>query len=280
MDIVLLRTFLEVSKTRHFGRASENLHITQSAVSFRVRQLEELIGAKLFERQRNNLHLSPLGERLIPYAESILATWQRALQEVGVPQQQKMQLSIGGTANIWDVYLQSKLPELAHAFPELSQRTEVEPQIHLVRALLERRIDIGLVFDPPKIAEVCVEKLCELQLCLQSPAPEQSLHALEQIGYIHIDWGTAFNVEHAKLFEQQVIPVLHTSQSRIAYEYLARCGGAAFLPLKPVASETIQLYPVEGALQLPRSIYAIYHNDSDKLETIAQVIDLLRDTGQ
>ncbi|HEY5717214.1 MAG TPA: LysR family transcriptional regulator, partial [Motiliproteus sp.] len=48
VDTALLRTFLEVQKTRHFGRAAEQLYLTQSAVSFRIRQLEELLGVKLF----------------------------------------------------------------------------------------------------------------------------------------------------------------------------------------------------------------------------------------
>ncbi|SUC17946.1 transcriptional regulator HdfR [Proteus mirabilis] len=44
MDTELLKTFLEVSKTRHFGRAAESLYLTQSAVSFRIRQLETQLG--------------------------------------------------------------------------------------------------------------------------------------------------------------------------------------------------------------------------------------------
>ncbi len=50
MDTELLRTFIEVSKTRHFGRAAENLYLTQSAVSFRIRQLEQQLGVSLFAR--------------------------------------------------------------------------------------------------------------------------------------------------------------------------------------------------------------------------------------
>ena len=42
MDIDLLKTFLEVNKTRHFGRAADNLYLTPAAVSARVRQLELL----------------------------------------------------------------------------------------------------------------------------------------------------------------------------------------------------------------------------------------------
>ncbi len=78
MDTELLKTFLEVSRTRHFGRAAESLYLTQSAVSFRIRQLENQLGANLFTRHRNNIRLTPAGERLLPYAESLMMTWQLA----------------------------------------------------------------------------------------------------------------------------------------------------------------------------------------------------------
>lgn len=48
MDTELLKTFLEVSRTRHFGRAAESLYLTQSAVSFRIRQLENQLGCEPF----------------------------------------------------------------------------------------------------------------------------------------------------------------------------------------------------------------------------------------
>ena len=65
IDIVLLRTFLELNRTRHFGKAAENLYITQSTMSARIRQLEDILGAVLFIRQRNNIHLTPAGQKLI-----------------------------------------------------------------------------------------------------------------------------------------------------------------------------------------------------------------------
>lgn len=74
MNIALLKTFLEVSKTRHFGRAAELLYLTQSAVSFRIKQLESKLGVTLLHRHRNNIHLTPAGERLIPYANNLLNT--------------------------------------------------------------------------------------------------------------------------------------------------------------------------------------------------------------
>ena len=52
MDTDLLKTFIEVSKTRHFGKAAENLYVTQAAVSSRIRQLESRLGVELFSRRR------------------------------------------------------------------------------------------------------------------------------------------------------------------------------------------------------------------------------------
>ena len=164
MDIGLLRTFLEVSKTRHFGKAAENLYLTQSAVSFRIRQLEELVGLPLFSRQRNNIMLTSAGERLIPHAENILASWQIALQDVGLPEQQEMHLSLGGISNLWGTFLQSTLPKLAEAFPQISIRTEINSHLELTRALIAGRLDIAVVLDPPNMAELKSNKIGQIEL--------------------------------------------------------------------------------------------------------------------
>ncbi|MGQ7073419.1 LysR family transcriptional regulator [Escherichia sp. SP-MK2] len=85
MDTELLKTFLEVSRTRHFGRAAESLYLTQSAVSFRIRQLENQLGVNLFTRHRNNIRLTAAGEKLLPYAETLMSTWQAAHNEALAP---------------------------------------------------------------------------------------------------------------------------------------------------------------------------------------------------
>ena len=80
------------------------MYLTQSAVSFRIRQLENQLGANLFTRHRNNIRLTPAGERLLPYAESLMNTWQLAKKEV-VRSLQHTELSIGATASLWEAYL-------------------------------------------------------------------------------------------------------------------------------------------------------------------------------
>ena len=80
MTLTDLRYLVALARERHFGRAAENLYLTQSAVSFRIRQLEQQLGVSLFARHRNNIQLTQSGEHLLPYAETILQTLGRAKQ--------------------------------------------------------------------------------------------------------------------------------------------------------------------------------------------------------
>lgn len=278
MNTELLRTFLEISKTRHFGKAAENLYLTQSAVSFRVRQLEETIGVKLFIRQRNNILLTPSGERLIAHAENILASWQLALQDIGVSEARSLQLALGGTANLWDTFLQPALPKLAANQPGLYIRTETSTSQELIHALLGGRLDIAVILDPPKITELEATKVGKIELVLCSNNKETNRHNIAETGHIFIDWGTAFNLQQAKLFHTPIAPVLHTAQSHIALEFLLRHGGAAFLPrslIQPhLKKEHLFLVPQIDAIH--RDVYAVYTRDAERTKELAPIIDMLK----
>jgi DNA-binding transcriptional LysR family regulator len=137
MDIELLRTFLEVKNTRHFGKAAENLYLTQAAVSARVKQLENIIGAPLFTRFRNNLQLTVTGERLINHAETILIAWERARQDVALKKKQKHVIALGATTGLWDLLFQDTLHKVHKNFPDLALRAESHGPDTLVRHLME-----------------------------------------------------------------------------------------------------------------------------------------------
>ena len=62
MDIDLLRTFLEVRRLGNFRSAAENLHVTQAAVSQRIKHLESILDAPLFVREKSNIYATHAGE--------------------------------------------------------------------------------------------------------------------------------------------------------------------------------------------------------------------------
>ena len=72
MDIGLAKTFIEIVATGSFVGAAERLHLTQTAVSARVRLLEEQVGRRLFVRNRAGARLTPAGERFAHYATALV----------------------------------------------------------------------------------------------------------------------------------------------------------------------------------------------------------------
>jgi DNA-binding transcriptional LysR family regulator len=73
-----LRYFVVVAEELHFTRAAERLFISQPALSKQIRMLERQLGAPLFERDRHEVRLSPVGTALLPYARRVLAAWDSA----------------------------------------------------------------------------------------------------------------------------------------------------------------------------------------------------------
>ncbi|QIR14807.1 HTH-type transcriptional regulator HdfR [Shewanella aestuarii] len=278
MDTDLLKTFLEVSRTRHFGKAADNLFLTRSAVSFRVKQLETILGVELFERLRNNIQPTPAGERMLGHAEAVLNAWERAKQDISLHQSQLSQLTIGTGHNIWDTYLQYFFQALHSGLKGTSLRTEVLSLPVMTKQLIERTLDIAISFDPPKLDDVEIVKLMDVELCLVSQVPNAILTDLSQLNYIKVDWGTAFNIAHAQDFTMLPVPVLHTSSARMALDFLLNNCGCAFLPKTFVQPylESRQLFVVTDAKIISRNIYAAYWASNERGAQIKQALQLLQ----
>ena len=67
-----LQVFHTVARLLSFTKAAETLHMTQPAVTFQVRQLEDYFNTRLFDRTHNRISLTQAGERVFEYSERIL----------------------------------------------------------------------------------------------------------------------------------------------------------------------------------------------------------------
>ncbi|MDR8409528.1 LysR family transcriptional regulator [Nonomuraea sp. 3-1Str] len=79
-DIHGLRAFAVAAEELHFGRAAARLHLSQQALSKRVRRLEDALGTRLFERTTRSVELTAAGRRLLPAAVEALAAFDRAVR--------------------------------------------------------------------------------------------------------------------------------------------------------------------------------------------------------
>src|SRR6218665_2142398 len=105
MDITLARTFLDIVAAGSFLRAAERLHVTQPAVSARVRTLEEQLGARLFVRNKAGATLTPAGDQFVRHARQLVQVWEGARNQVAVPPGRSSVLTIGCGMSLWDPLL-------------------------------------------------------------------------------------------------------------------------------------------------------------------------------
>ncbi|MEX2943520.1 LysR family transcriptional regulator [Serratia fonticola] len=82
MDIRRLRYFLVLADELHFGRAASRLAISQPPLSVSIRQLEETIGAKLFERSHQKVRLTAAGEALVPAAQALIDRMSSTMHQI------------------------------------------------------------------------------------------------------------------------------------------------------------------------------------------------------
>ncbi|MGC8044579.1 HTH-type transcriptional regulator HdfR [Salmonella enterica] len=270
VDTELLKTFLEVSRTRHFGRAAEALYLTQSAVSFRIRQLENQLGVNLFTRHRNNIRLTTAGEKLLPYAETLMNTWQAARKEVAHTSRHN-EFSIGASASLWECVLNAwlgRLYQLQEPQSGLQFEARIAQRQSLVKQLHERQLDLLITTEAPKMDEFSSQLLGHFTLALycSSPARKKS-----ELNYLRLEWGPDFQQHETGLIAADEVPVLTTSSAELARQQLSALNGCSWLPVN-WANEKGGLHTVADSATLLRPLYAIWLQNSDKYSLICDLL--------
>lgn len=277
MDIDLLKTFLEVYRTRHFGRTAENLYLTQSAVSARIRLLEETLGAPLFTRTRNDIQLTPAGTRMLKYAEAILNAWNRARQDAALGEEDRVSLAIGASYSLWDILLQDWMHRLYGAMPRVSLQAEAHGPELLIRKLLDRALDVAFMFEPPQMAELEVREVASIKLIMVADRPRLSAREAVGNGYIMADWGTSFAIAHARHFPDMPPPTVRLGLGRMALTFLLHNGGATYVAEQTVSEHLAsgRLHRVDDAPIIDRQVYVVYPLASERKPLLEQALSLL-----
>lgn len=274
MDTELLRTFLEVRKTRHFARAAENLFLTQAAVSARIRQLESLVGQPLFTRARNNIQLTAAGHQLVPFAESILAAWDRALTEAAVGSQPLVVM--GCLPSLREIYLDGWVLALLAGVTDWRLQIESLNTAEIVVRLRDGSLDLGMIYEPPRAADLWVEELTRFDLRLVSTRKGLTLDGgLDD--YVHVDWGASL----ARAYDDRLQGIgggrLRLDSALLALRFLLTLGGTAYLASPAIAPhlQTGRLHPVSGAPVVRRTVYLIGAGESREEPGVGELIRAL-----
>ncbi|MDM7860697.1 LysR family transcriptional regulator [Alteromonas sp. ASW11-36] len=176
MDIRFYSTFLEVSETRHFGKAAEKLFITQAAVSARIRSLEEFYATPLFTRDRNHIQLTLAGEKLLPFAKQLVATLQQSKQYLKTHTKARLRIA---TTEMSDTLLAKGIYEFAVSHHnQCSIKSDVLGSELISRYLHDSIIDIGFTTVPVKSDEIVSHCVFTSPLALYSAESGDSQPAI------------------------------------------------------------------------------------------------------
>ena len=277
MDLELLRTFLELNRSRHFGRTAEALFLTQAAVSSRLKSLESQLGVTLFERSRREMRLTPEGSRLIRHSARLIAAWRAARQDVSLAEASQ-QLVIGGSSRLWDVLLQRWLHDLRRADSTLAIIAEAQSPDLLTRRLIDGTLDVAVMLEPAQLDIMHVREIATIEFILvSSHAGLDVSDAMEQ-DYIYVDWGLSFALDHRRTFPDAAESMTRVSHAKMAVDYIASLGGSAYLPRRMVGRdiELGLLHEVSDAPSFVRQAYATYPVRSPRLSLIEKSLKLVQ----
>jgi len=258
METELLRTFIEVYRMRSFARAAQNLAITPSAVSARVRQLEGEVGRRLLSRSSQRVQPTAAGERMLRHAVGIVEALERARKHVAL--EDRTPVTVAGVASFWDLFLQDWLHRVRRQLPQVAPWVEVSSAARVAEKLAQGEVHLGFLYSPPQIADLALREVQRVELILVASQPGRGVEETLAAGYILVDWGTVFDSEHNRHFGHRPPAAGRSNSGRVAHRLLLACGGGAYLPRALVEADLAagRLFPVADAPVFQMRAYAAH----------------------
>jgi len=176
-----LQVFHTVARVMSFTTAAEILHMTQPAVTFQIKQLEDAFNTRLFDRTHNKITLTEAGRVVYDYAEQILESYAKMANDVkDLTGDITGALVIGASTTIAEYLLPRLLGVFKKQFPDVTLRLQVGNTDAIVSMVENNLLDLGIVEAPVynKNLEVITCRLDELVVIVP---PDHPLAAFDTI---------------------------------------------------------------------------------------------------
>lgn len=169
IDSRSLLLFLAVADALSFRQAAETLHLSQPPLSRAIREFEERLGTRLFDRNTKGVTLTPAGEKLLPYARKIaklLLDAEAALTTPGLP----VNLRLGLTSAVEPVWFSGLAQRVQAAHPGMVVSTFSDTSPRLIRQLRAGKLDAAFIALPTSAQGLDVQELDRLPMVVAIPS--------------------------------------------------------------------------------------------------------------
>ncbi len=176
-----LQVFYTVARQLSFTKAAERLVMTQPAVTFQVKQLEEHFNARLFERSHGRIALTPTGQLVLEYAERILGLSAEMDKRVSeLTGEISGPLLLGASTTIAEFILPRVLGEFKAHHPQVQTHMMVANSEIIENCVADRTIDLGMIESPSQLPSLNTEICCDDELVMIC-APGYKLAVLKDV---------------------------------------------------------------------------------------------------
>ena len=176
-----LQVFYTVAKLLSFTKAAETLHMTQPAVTFQVRQLEDHFDTRLFDRTHNRVALTEAGRKAYEYAEEIFSLYAEMENTVKeLTGDVSGALTMGASTTIAEYMLPALLRGFTMEFPDINLKLKVSNTEGIVSMIENSMIDLGVVEGPVANKNLLVE-VCRIDQLVVVVPPDHEFASRDSI---------------------------------------------------------------------------------------------------
>jgi LysR family positive regulator for ilvC len=182
MEISKLKIFCTLAQQLHFGRAAESCHISPSALSRNIKQLEDDLGIQLFERDNRSVALTQDGKQFLHFAREMLQQWETYQESIlSQADQLRGQLSIYCSVTASYSFLYEILTEFRKQHPGIAIKLHTGDPAQSIERVLAGQEDIAIAAKPDKIPTGISFKPI-------TDSPLIFICAKEKMEWDHVEW--------------------------------------------------------------------------------------------
>ncbi|PVB60537.1 LysR substrate-binding domain-containing protein [Labrenzia sp. 011] len=287
-----LRYFEALARHRHFGRAAESCAISQPALSMQIKEMEEALGATLFERGARQVRLTQFGEVTAERARDIL----RATDELGDLARASRErlvgrLRIGVIPTVAPYLLPKVIRELTDRFPglDIHVRETVTPK--LIQELGDGRLDTAIVALPvsePSLEETPLfeEPFVLVRSAREANAPLPNADSLREMRLLLLEEGHCFRDQALSFCNLPSGPpreALDASSLSTLVQMVGAGIGVTLIPEMAVPVETRSASVAIARFEAPeprRTVGMVWRKSSPLAGQLSEIAEIVRQAGQ
>ncbi|UWQ43333.1 LysR family transcriptional regulator [Leisingera aquaemixtae] len=273
MQINSFETFLAIDACGSFHGAARALNVTQTAVSARIKALEDRLGVALFERGPGGTRLSEAGRQFRPYAEQMMRTWEFVSGDLKASLAGRVPLRLGAQLSVWDPVLVDVAVWLEAEQGTVPFTLNYDHAMNMGEAVARRLLDLAIVNEVPAGTGLAVEELPPERLVLVADRPLRLGREALPL-FINLEFGSEYDARLREVLPRRSRQHIVLGNALMGLRYLQKRGGMGYFPAYMTAEALAAgtLHAVEGAPEISLSCRALYLPDNPALEHIRQVV--------